>query len=871
MQQSMEVYCTRPSCTKPENTITGDFLNSNTTEILCSNCKMPLILQGNFVALSFIGSGGFGRTFKALDLHFPYTNRVIKQLHPRNTSGQILTPTILKRIEEMFVREAIILDRLRHPRIPKFLAFFTMELEEETGYVQKFFYLVQDYIEGKNLAQELREVGSFSEGEVINILKEILNLLNYIHNYDGTNGVIHRDIKPANIIRCSQDDKLYLIDFGAVKQILQGLEVETTSIVLDPHFAPPEQFDRDKVSPASDLYATATTCLCLLTGITDTRELLLNSSWRVHVPVSDQHFAKALDKMLKRRQEDRPQSAQEVLKILSGERNSGSHSTQRGNSTSSPQPRMLRRFLDWVRQLPRRWRSIISFLFPFSLGIAIAAFYFILHPNSPVPPPPFANYFSRGEESLIPQLNAKAVDQSCKKAYNLKQEGMKAFKKASLSGNNNDFQEAYSKFTESIAMVRTSSQNSCISDPETFIYQYNSKVAQATSARNLPTIAVVIPNKPEDNIALDILRGVAQVLQEQDTNLPLFQILLASNNNIDQEVKKLAGFISDQNIPEEFNHFNKSQILGVIGRYTSKYLFNQNTNIQQNVEGVGEIYGKKELVLIAPTSTATRTINSQSTITNQGNYLHRYVFRTASNDSIAASKLSKYVWDDLQLNNVLIIYDSKDIYSQSLAVEFQSKLSDKNEEGNYDLCDVSASKNNALLCKNKLRNSEIQALMLAAPNVNYNEYLKIITRVTSRKVQILAGDNLYKKIQNSTNKITIAVSFHADNAKENFNDKTEELWGIRKVSWRTMTSYDAAQVFVQALKNNNNPTRQSIFNKLNDENNFSAPGATTEVRFDNHDRKAVTGVGVLVQVNQNNPNKDEYGFTLLEIPQQNNP
>lgn len=865
----MEVYCTRPSCTKPENTIPGDSLNSNTTEILCSNCKMPLILQGNFVALSFIGSGGFGRTFKALDLHFPYTNRVIKQLHPRNTSGQILTPKILKRIEEMFVREAITLDRLRHPRIPKFLAFFTMELEEETGYVQKFFYLVQDYIEGKNLAQELREVGSFSEGEVINILKEILNLLNYIHNYDGTNGVIHRDIKPANIIRCSQDNKLYLIDFGAVKQILQGLEVETTSMVLDPHFAPPEQFDRDKVSPASDLYATATTCLCLLTGIIDTRELLLNSSWRVHVPVSDQHFAKALDEMLKRRQEDRPQSAQEVLKILSGEPNSGSHATQRANPGSSPKPRMLRRFIDWVSQLPRRWRSIINFGFSVLLGIAIAvAFYFIFHPKSPVLPPPFANYFSRGEESLIPQLNAKAVEPTCKQAYNLKQEGMKAFKQASSSGNEALFKKAEDLFTQSIDKFKPDPNvtNSCIVDPETFIYQYNSKVAQTASARNLPTIAVVIPNMPEDNIALEILRGVAQVLQEQDTNLPLFQILLASNNNIDLEVKKLAEFISYQNIPEEFNHFNKSQILGVIGRYTSKYLFNQNMNRQQKFEGVGEIYGKKELVLIAPTSTATRTINTQ------GKYLHRYVFRTASNDSIAASKLSKYVWDDLQLNNVLIIYDSKDIFSQSLAVEFQSKMSDKYEEGNYDLCDVSASINNALFCKNQLKNSELQALMLAAPNVNYNEYLDIIRRVTSRKVQILAGDNLYKNIQKSANKITIAVSFHADNAKNNFNDKTKELWGIRKVSWRTMTSYDAAQVFVQALKNNNNPTRQSIFNKLNDENNFSAPGATTEVRFDqDHDRKAVTGVGVLVQVNQSNPKKDEYGFTLLETLQRNNP
>ncbi|MEH2270190.1 MAG: protein kinase [Nostoc sp.] len=882
----MEVYCTRPNCPNPENTISSEYLNSNNAkqEIYCAICNMPLILQERFVALSFLGSGGFGRTFKAQDLHFPYKKRVIKQLHPITNHGQILTSKDLKQREEMFRKEAITLENLCHARIPRLLDFFTKDVEAKTGHVQSFFYLVQDYIEGENLDKELNarlsrpEPRKFLENEVINILKEILNILKYIHNPDDTNGVIyiHRDIKPANIMRSSTNNRLYLIDFGAVKQILQGLEVETTSIVLDSRFAPPEQFRGQKLSPASDLYATATTCLCLLTGNKNPNQLLEESSLRDIVTVSDQNFAKALDMMLKHKSINRPQSAQEVLNILSGEPDPDSLATQIPDSDPPPQPRMLSKFLDWVRQLPRRWRLIISLGFSFLLGIASTVAFTVIFSPKPSVPLHFAKYFSRGEESLIAQLNAKAVDQSCKKAYNLKQEGMKAFKKASLSGNNNDFQEAYSKFTESIAMVRASSQNSCISDPETFIYQYNSKVAQATSARNLPTIAVVIPNMPEDNIALEILRGVAQVLQEQDTNLPLFQILLASHNNIDQEVKKLAGLISDQNIPEEFNYFNKSQILGVIGRYTSKYLFNQNTSIQQNVEGVGEIYGKKQLVLIAPTSTVTRTINSQLRITNQGRYLHRYVFRTAYDDSIAASNLSTYVWDDLKINNVLIIYDSKDIYSQSLAVEFQSKLIDKNKEGNYDLCDVSASINNALFCKNKLKNSEIQALMLAAPNVNYNEYLDIIRRVTRRKVQIFAGDNLYKPIQISANKITIAVSFHADNAKKSFNDKTEELWGIRKVSWRTMTSYDAAQVFVQALKNNNNLTRQSIFNKLNDQENFFAPGATTEVRFDeNHDRKAVTDVGVLVQLNKSNPNSDdnsdEYGFTLWERPEINNP
>ncbi|MGH1397578.1 MAG: 4-Cys prefix domain-containing protein, partial [Trichormus sp.] len=97
----MEVYCTRPSCTKPENIISNEHLNAlSPTEVRCANCGMPLILQGNFVALKKLGKGGFGRTFTAKNLDFPYTIRVIKQLDPRIVPGQIVTQGMLNRIEE---------------------------------------------------------------------------------------------------------------------------------------------------------------------------------------------------------------------------------------------------------------------------------------------------------------------------------------------------------------------------------------------------------------------------------------------------------------------------------------------------------------------------------------------------------------------------------------------------------------------------------------------------------------------------------------------------------------------------------------------------------------------------------------------------
>lgn len=865
----MEVYCTHPGCEDSKNSIPDDYRNvKNATEICrCNNCGMPLILQDHFVAISLLGKGGFSRTFTAKDLDFPYTTRVIKQLHPTNNSGGRF-----RTIEELFKREAIILDKLTHPRIPKFVAYFSMEFEEEIGYKERFFYLVQDYIEGQDLAKELEQSKNkkLSEYEVINILKEILNILKYIHDDENekTNRVIytHRDIKPHNIIRCSKNGKLYLIDFGIAKQISHGeLEVETTSFPLSPGFASPEQHRGKTVYPASDLYSLAATCLCLLTGDMNPNEIVKNSTWKSKITLENRRFEEVLDEMLNEEWEHRPQFATDVLDLLSP--------TLAPNPNPNPDPNpnpgqasRFRRFIDWVKNLPRYWRSIIIFVFAFLLGIAITSIHHFMtitnQENSR-----YLSHFSRGEESLFAQQKKTSITKNCRESYNFKKQGMEAFKRASLSGKEQDFREAENLFTQSINISKPnpnltiSSQNFCIPDPETYIYQYNSQVAQSASAHNgkLPTIAVVIPYRDDEpDIGPEILRGVAQVLQEQNQNSPLFQILLVKNENDETTTKRIAEFISRNKIPGESNYFqknsfNKSKILGVIGRYTSKYVFE-----------VGEIYGKEKLVLIAPTSTAIRQLSSTTT-------LHPFVFRTAYNDSIAASTLSEYVWNQRRLKNVPIISDFQDNFSKSLARAFQSNLNSKNREGLYYICDVSASTVAHESCTKIPKQSEVEALMLAAPNVNFNQYLSIPGTVAKINFPIFAGDNLYKKQGLSTDKITIAVSFHADNAKDQFKSQTEKLWGIKKVSWRTMTSYDAAQAFVEVFRGSTTLTRQDIYDKLS-HSNFYAPGATTDVKFDqDHDRLADTGVGVLVQLNTRDPNKDEYGFTLLKTPNSTNP
>ncbi|MDB9362206.1 bifunctional serine/threonine-protein kinase/ABC transporter substrate-binding protein [Nodularia spumigena CS-588/02] len=858
--QKFDVFCTRPGCNHPQNFISQKDIDSPDIrkKICCHNCGMPLILQGRFLPKRLLVSeqeqGGIGITFLGEDLDFEKELRVIKQLHPRQT----LSSTLMQRVEESFKREAKILSKLNYQQIPRAWAFFVVEADS-SKYPPKFFYLVQDYIEGENLSQILKKQRKFSEAEVLDILKEILKILTYIHNYDHKLKTIHRDIKPANIMRRQSDGQLYLIDFGAVKQVtegLPGLSAETTSMMFTPAFAPPEQHDQAEVSPASDLYALATTCVSLLTGCKNPNQLLFNSNWKEHANVSNHNFANVIDSMLKYEKGDRPQSAQDVLDAL-----------------AEKQPNPLQPLLDWLKKFPqqRRWIILASLAL---LGVAIAIILNFIETTSSEPH--LAQYFSRGENALINENPATSRIPQCTDAYELKLKGIDAFREASSLDSvagfrqaENYFKEATDKFREG-AVQTADSENKCQVDPETLIYYYNAKAAQTRYARNLPTIAVVIPSVPEfRGTALEILRGVAQVQSIQSTAAsPVFQIKIVKDNSNDQDkfteiVKKLSN--KNDNIPGELEYFKNSQILGVIGHSTS-----------DDTWKAGAIYQEQQLVLISPTSTAVRKPNPDN----------QYVFRTAANDHIAATNLAKYYLNNHQpQETILIVYASESEYSQSLKQEFYRTLVRKStptkETWREDYCDLST-QTNSKDCIQKATAANVKTLMLA-PSRNHLETALEITKKAkdnakseNRDLQLLAGDVLYgketfEKLGNLANGMVVAVSSHADIANSDFTQKAIELWSTAKVSWRTLTSYDAAQSFFQALTELSpdgriNPTREEVYQKLK---TISAPGATqVSVEFDTYgDRKEAIGVGILAQASSSDGSSDEYRFTYLETPE----
>ena len=215
-----------------------------------------MLLGGRYEVSRVLSAGGMGKTFIARDNKLPGNPEcVVKQLRPASNSTAHVADA-----KRLFANEAKILAQIgnHHEQIPQLLAYF----EED-----KEFYLVQEYIEGHPLNAEMLPGKPWGEKQVVQLLKDVLEILSYVHSQ----GVIHRDIKPENLIRRQQDDKLVLIDFGAVKQVgimptTSPRQISKTLSIGTPGYMPAEQ-SNGHPSFSSDIYALGVTAITALTGM----------------------------------------------------------------------------------------------------------------------------------------------------------------------------------------------------------------------------------------------------------------------------------------------------------------------------------------------------------------------------------------------------------------------------------------------------------------------------------------------------------------------------------------------------------------------------------------------------------------------------
>jgi serine/threonine-protein kinase len=258
------------------------------------------LLDGRYKIVEVLGSGTFGKTYLAEDTKRPGNPIcVVKQLKPASSD-----PAIIQIARRLFNTEAETLEKLgTHPQIPQLFAYLESGGE---------FYLVQEYIAGHPLTQELVPDKPLQEEEVTGMLLELLEILDFVHG----NNVIHRDISPKNIMRRDRDKKLFLIDFGAVKKV--SSQGPTSTIMIGtPGYMPVEQIAGNP-DLKSDVYAVGMIAIEALTG-KHPLQLPVNPAtqeviWRDRVPVS-QKLGDILDKMVRR---DFPQrySTKEALEAV---------------------------------------------------------------------------------------------------------------------------------------------------------------------------------------------------------------------------------------------------------------------------------------------------------------------------------------------------------------------------------------------------------------------------------------------------------------------------------------------------------------------------------------------------------------------------
>ncbi len=266
-----------------------------------------------------IGRGGMGRVYRALDTHL---GRIValKKLP--------LEVTHDAELRRRLAREARAASALSHPGVATVYEF--VEQPDES-------FIVFEYVEGLTLRERLSQ-RRFTTEEVLDIGLQLADALATAHD----RGIVHRDLKPENIMLTpgpERPGRTKILDFGLAKlrrpvtpAALAGAGAEETGTVTTAagllvgtiNYMSPEQLEGEPVDARSDLYALGLVLYELATGVnpfvgataTSTiAKILKDEPAPVHQrnPVAPAELDRILRKCLRKRPEERYQSARELL------------------------------------------------------------------------------------------------------------------------------------------------------------------------------------------------------------------------------------------------------------------------------------------------------------------------------------------------------------------------------------------------------------------------------------------------------------------------------------------------------------------------------------------------------------------------------
>jgi ABC-type branched-subunit amino acid transport system substrate-binding protein len=884
----MDIYCTRPHCEQPLNSF-FDLDDSKFLETVdrqhCSNCGMPLILDGRYAPLEVLKQDESGATFLSCDLYTPKLTRcTIEQLQidPSFNSTQ------LEIVTQLFCREAEVLEKLgEHPNIPRLFAFLELIIPADPPHSQqKFFYLVQKHVEGQSLEKELLKKGKFVESEVIFILREVARILEFVHFQDA----IHRDLKPSNIIRDAQG-KIYLVNFGAVKQIVAET-MRVTAGKLDPDLdlsaladTAGKQYQGQDIYPSSDLYSLAATCVNLLTG--KPPQDLLNfetNNWQWRTPdlqVSDS-LAEILDKMLQHNPNERFQSARDILDILDDiwgipilsipttsisptgtllSDNIVKKLPQLDDNRSQLDEDFLQLDYD-LFQLEDDISQLDNDLFQIDLSsIQVVTQHHVKRKKNWIVGGILAAGLVGLGAIIIPKINPTPTmrDTSSQKIQSTisRRSSMGERILVSLEGNRDTdkFKElkragvvaiANKNYPEAVTKLQAALVENPNS-PETRIYLNNALVGDRQSY----IIATAAPIERSLDRASEMLRGFAQAQAEMnqigDVNEPKIKLTIIDDSDDPKLIESVANGIVD-----------RPEILGVVGH-------NRNdVSIK-----AANIYNRNKLTFVAPISTANKLTGKDKP----------YIFRTNARADSIAKKLVDHLINIDRKRKIAVFYVPSISYNDEFKNQFVKKLTARKGEvvGTFPFSIVSsfaaptaapAPIFDAEAHLEKAKSMGAEAILLLPVGRSSREALQVLKIRASKypELDVVSDTSLYSVNTLNAGKeakgLVMGVPWQESESTSQFSTGARQLWNNR-VNWATATSYNAVKAVGAAIKAQDSPSREGVM-KILAKNEFM--GASGRFQFKNGEP---TERYILVKVSPTPPNykyssRTGYDFVPIE-------
>ncbi len=836
----MDIYCTRPRCEQPLNSfadLDDRTLLKTVPQTHCAHCEMPLILDGRYVPQKLLHQSQVGATFIGCDLQTSELKRcTIEQI----AIAPSVTTTQLEHAAKLFHHEAEVWEELgNHPKIPRLFA--ALELDLPASHSQpphKFFYLVQEYIEGQNLQQELLASVKFTESEVVSVLREVLRILEFVHFKNA----IHGNLQPENIIR-DVHGKIYLTHFGTMSQIVTQTDRTAPDCTSPSHPEHPLQDREQSIDPASDLVTLARTCVNLLRGRQSPELFQIEpNDWQWRTPdlqVSDT-LAQIVDRMLQQIP-TRFESARDVLDILddtwsvpalsmtpaslSSAKVStfnplllATHDTpsvKRGesdpeefDSTAFDLDRLMleidaplqfdNSFLPissapiQIYQAPTEAATFIQverkpWLARGLLATGIVALLAIIIPKllSPAIVPVattndvLTSHSSIGDRILLSNEGSKDSD----KFKELKKAGVLAI--------------ATKNYPEAVTKLEAALKENPNS-PETRIYLNNASIGDRKSY----TIAVAAPISRSLDRASEMLRGFAQAQAEMnlvgDLNEPKIKLRIVDDSDDPKTIDSIATSVVDQ-----------SEILGIVGH-------NRNDVTMK----AANVYARNKLAFIAPISTANELTSTDKP----------YIFRTNLKGDAIAGKLVDRSIDVDRKRKVAIFYVPSIPYNNEFKNQFADKLTARGGEvvATFEFSTVANSTSptaaalppfdaNTYLKQAKAKGAE--AILLLPVGRSNREALKILRLRASRYpgLSVMSDTALYNintlRAGRKAEGLVMGIPWQESESTPQFSAGAKQLWNTQ-VNWATATSYNAVKALGTAIEAQASPSREGVMKTL---------------------------------------------------------